>query len=213
MNWDFCLTITRRYGDRCSRCNRVTDTSRVELAASCELAVIYLCDRCQEAGQSLALRFREIDDDTGDRVRKRIKQSRAMEKELAEDMHGRAQPGSGCSRLPGYKGDVRQMGQWRLEHKFTDSIKNYTLRLFDIARITKIAMEASELPALVINFRIVGEAFAVIPYYLFLEMADAIEKYTRPTESKRGGKKTGTNAGSSDSKDRSLPRRHKFGRK
>lgn len=181
-----CATITCRYGDRCNICNRVGDTTKIVLeAAHGKFLEMFICERCQEEGCAVKFQLDVVDTDRGREAKKRIKQSRELEEELAKDMGGKAQPGSGNSLLPGYKGDVRQMGGWRLEHKFTDSLKQYTLKLIDLARITKIAMRVNELPALIINFRAAGESFAVIPYSLFLEMAHATKKHQGPAKRRR----------------------------
>lgn len=187
MNLECCATITSRYGDRCSICRRVGDTTKIELESSSGIFLtFFICEQCQEKGQAVKFQIGVVDTEKGEAARKRIKQSRKMEEELAKDVGGRAQPGSGCTRLAGYKGDVRQMGGWRLEHKYTSSLKQYTLKLIDLARITKIAMEVNEIPALIIDFNAAGESFAVIPYSLFLEVVDATEKHKGPAKRRQG---------------------------
>ena len=181
-----CATITSRYGDRCNVCQGVGNTSKLVLESPHgEFLHLYICDKCQDDGCAVKFQISVVDTEKGKEAKKRIKRSRQMEKELAEDLGGRAQPGSGNSSLPGYKGDVRQLGRWRAEHKYTDSVKQYALKLLDLARITKIAMEVDELPVLVINFRAGGESFAVVPYSLFLEMARETDKNRSPTRRRK----------------------------
>jgi hypothetical protein len=118
-------------------------------------------------------------------AKKRIKRSRQMEADLANRMGGRAQPASGSSRLAGFKGDVRKMGAWRVEHKFTDATKAWTLKLADLAKIISLAMDANEYPALVIEFTKAHESFAIVPLTLFLEMADENDKHPAPSRRHR----------------------------
>lgn len=182
-----CLaTITSRYGDRCNVCQKVGYTTKVVLKSPHgEFLNLFVCEKCQEEGCEIKFNLNVVDTERGKEAKKRIKRSRDMERKLAEDMGGRVQPGSGNSILPAYKGDVRRQGEWRLEHKYTDAVKSYILKLIDLARIGKIAMQANESPALIINFRVIGESFAVIPYSLFLEMANAFSKRERPARHKR----------------------------
>lgn len=181
-----CATFTSRYGDRCNICHQVGDTTKIMLESPHgKFLELYVCQRCQEEGCVVKFSLNVVDTQRGKEAKKRIKRSRQMEEEVAEDLGGRAQPGSGNSLLPGYKGDVRQLGGWRVEHKYTDALKQYIIKLLDLARITKIAMAANELPALIINFRAVGESFAVIPYSLFLEMANETDKHQGPAKRRR----------------------------
>ena len=112
----------------------------------------------------------------------RIKESRKKERQLAKDVNGRTQPGSGNVNLAGCKGDVRRIGKWRLEHKFTNSLRQYTLKLIDLVKITKVAINANELPALILNFKQINESFAIIPYLNFLEILNEIDEYQRLTK-------------------------------
>ena len=181
-----CTTITSRYGDRCNICQRVGNTTKLVMESPHgEFLHLYICDKCQEDGNVIRFQISVVDTEKGKESKKRIKRSRQMENELAADLGGRTQPGSGNSSLPGYKGDVRQLGGWRAEHKYTDSVKQYTLKLLDLARITKIAMDVNELPVLVINFRAGGESFAVVPYSLFLEMARDTDENRTPSERRK----------------------------
>jgi hypothetical protein len=105
------------------------------------------------------------------RVRKR---SRQQERDIAQDIGGQAQKGSGaCS---GSKGDVRKPGQYRIEAKLTQS-NQYILKL-DTLR--KIQGECTDLerPALAVEFveRSSGRRKAywvVLPYDDFVEFVNA----------------------------------------
>jgi hypothetical protein len=167
------------YGNHCDRCKKITSTTRINFMQRVGeggriLRQSHLCAGCIEDGVEIDLNLEmRPDSEKSKLVKERIKTSRKLEKVLADDLGGRPQPGSGGTRLRGYKGDVRVMGQWRLEHKFTDNLHFYKLHLLDLAKITGLAMEADEKPALIVEFNKAREAFAVLPYFLFKELADA----------------------------------------
>lgn len=167
------------YGTHCDGCKQVTSTTRINFmqrqgSDSRIVRQSHLCAACIEDGVEIDLNLEMAPDPEKSRLAKeRIKTSRKLEKVLADDLGGRPQPGSGGTRLRGYKGDVRVMGEWRLEHKYTDSLHFYKLHLIDLAKITGLAMEANEKPALIVEFAKAREAFAVLPYSLFKELANA----------------------------------------
>ncbi len=111
-----------------------------------------------------------------------------MEASLAKRMGGKAQPASGSSRLSGFKGDIRKVGAWRVEHKFTDALKEWKLKLGDLAKITALAMDADEYPALVVEFSRAHASFATIPLTLFLEIVDEDDKHPAPAQRRRKGR-------------------------
>ncbi len=183
MNLKCCMTITCRYGDRCTICKRVGDVTRIDMESPYGTFLsLFICKKCQEKGGTIKFEINVVDKEKGKEAKNRIKISRKLEKQLADDIGGKVQPGSGCTRLAGYKADVRRIGSWRLEHKFTDSMKSYMLKLVDLARVVKMAIKASELPALILNFRKINESFAIIPYLTFLEMTYELEEYQRLTK-------------------------------
>jgi hypothetical protein len=167
------------YGNHCDRCKQVTSTTRINFMqrqgeGGRILRQSHLCAGCIEDGVEIDLNLEMGPDPEKSKLAKeRIKTSRKLEKVLADDLGGRPQPGSGGTRLHGYKGDVRVMGKWRLEHKYTDSLHYYKLTLLDLAKITGLALEANEKPALIVEFNKAREAFAVLPYSLFKELIDA----------------------------------------
>jgi hypothetical protein len=71
---------------------------------------------------------------------------------------------------------VRVMGEWRLEHKFTDNVKGYHLLVEDLSTIIKHANMANEWPAMVIAFTKHNRNFAVLPYEVFLEMVEKLRE-------------------------------------
>lgn len=173
------------YGKRCHACKKVGRIISFQLWQGDQLRRnVQICDAClgtevaaevslPDSPEKNPLRAREAKD--------RIKRSRRMEQELASRMGARAQPASGSSRLAGFKGDVRKVGSWRVEHKFTDASKSYHLLLADLAKVIGQAMDANEYPAMVIEFTKAKESFAVIPLTLFLEMVDATDKHSAPS--------------------------------
>lgn len=177
----------RRHGYACTSCKKIRTTQQIQL-----LVMGYVvqkaryCDVCIEKGMELQVTA-EIDDFDARKKekKKRVRTSQKLEKQRAADIGGRAQPGSGGTRLRGYKGDIRKMGSWRVEHKFTDALNNWILKLSDLAKIVQIAMEANENPALIIEFRRAREAFAVLPLALFLEMIDEAHKHQTPEARRR----------------------------
>lgn len=167
----------------CNNCGRLKETTRYELRlpSSGELISEFrLCDSCQDSG--FVMKFDVGASSAQEFLRaRRIQRSKKMETELAEDVHGKRQPGSGNQDE---KADVRVMGSWRLEHKFTDSTKGYTLLVRDLSTVIKHANQANEWPALVTTFARLGRKFVTIPYEVFLELME-IERAAR-SERKRG---------------------------
>lgn len=103
------------------------------------------------------------------KLRRRV---RAQEREIAEDVGGRAQPGSGNQLHK--KGDVRLKGAYRLEAKLTMSKQFILHRSF----LEKISSECSglERPGLILEYtdrrtlRSLSK-WAVIPYDDFLDFS------------------------------------------
>jgi hypothetical protein len=176
------------YGKRCHACKKVSKLVAFQVWQGDKLRRnVQLCEVCMGSGveSEVSLEHEDHNPLKAKEQKKRLKRSRNMEAKLAEKMSGKAQPASGSSRIPGFKGDVRKMGSWRVEHKFTDATKAWTLKLADLAKIVSLAMEANEYPALVIEFAKAHESFAIIPLTLFLEMANATDKHPAPSRSKR----------------------------
>ena len=179
------------YGKRCHACKQVGRIVSFQLWQGDQLRRnVQICETClgTTISAEVSLQDRVEKNPLQARAAKdRIKRSRKMEADLAARMGARAQPASGSSRLAGFKGDVRKMGSWRVEHKFTDATKSYHLHLADLAKIIGQAMDANEYPAMVIEFTKAKESFAVVPLTLFLEMVDATDEHSAP--SRRRSKK------------------------
>lgn len=177
------------YGRRCHACKKVGNVIAFQVWQGNTLRRnMQICETCMGAGVESELSLQEEEDNNPlktKEAKKRIKRSRQMEAALAERMGGRAQPASGSSRLTGFKGDVRKMGAWRVEHKFTDATKGWTLKLSDLAKIISLAMDADEYPALVIEFTKAHESFAIIPLTLFLEIVDENDKHPASARRRR----------------------------
>lgn len=177
------------YGKRCHGCNKLGGAVSVQLWQEDHiLRNLQLCKACLGEGVATEVTVPPDRDDNplkAKEAKKRIKQSRQLESKLAEDVGGKAQPGSGSTRLSGFKGDVRKFGSWRIEHKYTESVKTWILKLADLAKIVTMAMDANEYPALVIEFTKAHASFAIIPLALFLEMVNADDTYRAPARRRR----------------------------
>lgn len=178
------------YGQHCDSCHKVTNTIVLTVLYQEEaIRQSHLCSTCIEVGIEIDLNLEMgSDPERKKAAQKRIKTSQHLEQVLADDMGGVTQPASGGTKLSGYKGDIRRMGEWRVEHKYTDSLKGFNLTLSDLAKIIHQALEANENPALIVEYRKARQSVAVIPLSLFLEMKDAVEKHRGPQE--RRGKRT-----------------------
>lgn len=160
------------YGLRCSSCGRTREATRYTIRQGEEdLQTFLLCDACQDKGFVVSFEPKQSVSQTKRERKRRIKISRNLERELAQDIGGKTQPGSGNRDA---KDDVRRVDEWRIEHKYTDSKSGYRLLVEDLAAVVRHANLASEWPALVINFRLLGRKFALIPYELFIEIAEKL---------------------------------------
>lgn len=113
------------------------------------------------------------------------KKSKKLEDQLAADIGGRRNKGSGS--LPYLKGDVRKRGQLRVEAKFTQN-KSYPVRLQDLRKIDS-ECSSGEVPAFDITFVEPGtlreiESWVLIPreeWKRLLEVDHAPTENSRPT--------------------------------
>ncbi len=160
------------FGDRCSQCGRVRETTRYTIRQSEVLLQQFkLCDACQDAGFVIGFNPKRSSVERAKDKKKRIKISRKLEKGVAEDLEGHTTPGSGNQDT---KADIRKVDEWRIEHKYTESTRGYRLLVDDLSAIIKHANMAGEWPALVLNFRKLARQFAIIPYELFLEIVEKL---------------------------------------
>jgi len=169
------LALVIRYlgfGERCSHCGKIRETTRYTLRQKEEqLQQFRLCDACQDKG--FVIKFNPLPSNVNgaNERRKRTKISRKLERNVAEDLGGRTTPGSGNKDT---KADIRKVDEWRIEHKYTDSVKGYRILVEDLRAIISHANMAGEWPAMVINFRKLRRQFAVIPYELFLGIVEKL---------------------------------------
>lgn len=161
------------YGATCHSCGRSRESTRYTLRQGEKLLQQFLlCDRCQDRG--FVLKFDTPPARDFDPVRRRrIKISRQLERDVASDLGGKVQPGSGNKDD---KSDIRVVGEWRIEHKYTDSVKSYLLHVADLAAVIRHANMSGEWPALVINFRKIGRKFITVPYEVFLEIVERLRE-------------------------------------
>lgn len=164
------------FGARCSNCGAVRETTRYSIRrGDDELQSFKLCDRCQDKGFTIKFNPKSKDAMWAADRRRRIKKSRKLEQDLAADMKGKVQPGSGNQDD---KADVRVVDEWRMEHKYTESVKGYRLLVSDLARVIQHGNMAGEWPALVLNFVKLKRRFAILPYEVFLEIVEKVRGKT-----------------------------------
>lgn len=84
--------------------------------------------------------------------------SNNQEKKLAKKIGATQVPASGAVRFGGY--DLNHPLAC-IEAKYTDEI-HYTLKFNDLEKIRKIALSKNKIPVLVIEFRQLGTAYAVV---------------------------------------------------
>ena len=126
----------------CKKCSRdhVVDASLLPRMHRAGLEL--RCPDCDSLMERSTARY-------GRAIRENIKTSQRQEARVAKREGGRRQAGSGSR--PGYEGDVRKIGAYRGECKFT-SAKSFTLKL---EVLKKLEMQANygELPGLDIEFQ------------------------------------------------------------
>jgi len=167
------------YGKRCAYCGLMRETTRYTVRAGEEVLSEYLlCDSCQDNGHIVSLDIpckyerKVVGRKMDKRRRKRIiKISRKLEEGVARDIGGFVTPGSGNQDD---KDDVRKFGQWRIEHKFTDSAKSYSMAVRTLDAVVEHANLTGERPALVLNFRKLAKRFVVLTYDTFLEVVEKL---------------------------------------
>lgn len=142
-----------------------------------------LCQGClfDQDGLRVDIPMQELDRGPLNRrktLRKAKKTSQKQEQDIAEELGGRTQPGSGSQR--GAKGDVRKKGELRVEAKFTTA-ESFSLKLDELY---KIAGEcgAGEKAVLVIDYLDPGtrrpkDRFAVVHFQDLKELLHAASQH------------------------------------
>lgn len=178
------------YGLTCHGCGKLRETTRFTLVhnrTDKALQEFRLCDACQDKGFRIDLTpdipGSEPKNSAGKARQVRISQQ--LERELAHDVGGKTQPGSGNQDM---KNDVRVVGKWRLEHKYTDSLSGYRLLVEDLAGVVRHANLAGELPALIVAFRRLSRKFAIFPYEMFIEFVEMLRAQDKSAGKHKGSK-------------------------
>jgi hypothetical protein len=164
------------FGLSCNNCGKIRETTRYVLRNAQTGDILQdfrLCDQCQDKGHVIKFVIQYADPASAKRAARRIHLSRSMERGLAADVGGKVQPGSGNQDA---KDDVRVHGEWRFEHKYTDSMRSYSLHPSDLEAVARHANLMGEKPALVLNFRKLDKRFVTIPYDLFLELMEKLRE-------------------------------------
>lgn len=160
------------HGKRCYGCGKIRETTRYSIVDESDvLQQFHICDACQDKGYEIQFNARSKEAMRAADRRRRIKKSQKLEAGLAQDVKGHVQPGSGNMDA---KSDVRVVDEWRLEHKYTDSIRGFRLQVDDLAKVIEHGNMAGEWPGLVINFTKVGRRFIVLPFEVFLEFLEEL---------------------------------------
>ena len=167
------------YGKRCSYCGLMRETTRYSVRTGEEILAEYLlCDACQDRGHVVSLDIpckyerKSVGKKVDKQRKKRImKISKKLEAGVARDIGGYVTAGSGNRDD---KDDVRKFGQWRIEHKFTDNVGSFSLKVLMLNTVVEHANLTGERPALVLNFRKLAKRFVVLTYDTFLEIVEAL---------------------------------------
>lgn len=163
----FCPVASCRFHAITTRLNRLLTFIGAAVAES-----PWLCDDHHQLVEAEGVTFeleQPVIDTSGPPSRRVKNTSRKRELEIASDIGGRRQPGSG--NQPFTKGDIRKKGDFRIEAKecFGLEFKAHRVDLLD-----KIRAECSrgEHPAVVITFRDKGthaplESWVMVPYEIW----------------------------------------------
>ena len=168
------------HGLKCMKCGRVRETTRINLRQGDEtLQEFRICDACLNKGVVIKFTPKTVESrrqklrSKKDRKR-RVSLSRQKEKALAADVGGEVQPGSG--NMKGAGADVRRVGEWRLEHKFTDSKSGFRVTVDMLDAVIRHGNMAQEWPGLVFNFNKLNRSFVTLPYEVFLELVERVRE-------------------------------------
>lgn len=95
------------------------------------------------------------------RIKRQKKLSKSQEKKAAADLGGTTVPASGA--LPTSKGDVRVVGKYTVECKYTEA-DSYTLKLMELLKIRMEATRQGEDPIFQVEFKKNNKArYAIVP--------------------------------------------------
>lgn len=160
------------YGERCSGCGHSRETTRFTIRRGEMLLTQYLlCDTCQDKGHVVKFTVPDITNGSLVERKRRVKLSRKLEVGVAKDIGGYTTLGSGNRDE---KADIRKIYEWRLEHKYTSSVKGYRLETRQLDTVIRHANMTGERPGLVIDFTRLARKFVVMPYETFLEIVEKI---------------------------------------
>lgn len=149
-----------RRGIRCRACSAETlvDPLLWDARRRAKAGLPYACPQC---GADLYRVGEEVFCPATDNMRR----SKKQERRVAVREGGRRQPGSGAK--DGFEGDVRNVGKYRGECKFTRA-SSYTLKLADLKKL-EVQAASGELPAFDVEFQSESPAkrYVIMPEWAY----------------------------------------------
>ena len=76
--------------------------------------------------------------------------------------------------MVGAGADVRRVDEWRLEHKYTDSLTGFRITVDMLDAVIRHANTMGEWPGLIFNFNKLKRSFVALPYEVFLELVERV---------------------------------------
>ena len=149
-----------KYRYKCNECNTEQEVDELQFQARRkQLAGLpYPCVSCQANLYKVGVRtYQPATDNT--------RRSKRQEKRVAAREGGYRQPGSGAR--DGWEGDVRLVGKYRGECKFTRA-SSYSLKLADLKKLETQAA-SGELPVFDVEFQSVSPAkrYVIMPEWVY----------------------------------------------
>lgn len=149
-----------KYKKFCTACQMIVTVDNLAFAAG-RKARAGLTYRCPSCGADLYETGKDVKIVITDNKRRSLNQ----ERRVAVREGGRRQPGSGAR--DGFEGDVRHVGKYRGECKFTRAA-SYTLKLADLKKLEAQA-GSGELPAFDVEFQSESPAkrYVILPEWAY----------------------------------------------
>lgn len=154
------MKITRFIKITCSSCDTSQEVEKLvwEARRKTKAGLGFPCQTCKADLYKHGVRVRPG-------VTDNQRRSRKQEQRVAKREGGKRQPGSGA--IDGFEGDVRALGRYRGECKFTRA-SSYTLKLVDLKKLESQA-RGEELPVFDLEFQSESppKRYVVLPEWVF----------------------------------------------